>query len=115
MVEVEVRCDQCGNTRTTWNDPRKGGNKGMIECKAKCFETHPNWTFVREVSTAPPALPAAVASPVREAPDCDNRGHSPTDDNRPGPAKRGFAEEEAKPATPAAPPPKKEEACCVVM
>jgi hypothetical protein len=76
-TEIEVRCDKCGGNRTTYNDVRSRSD-AMIECKAKCYETHSRWSFVREVgqssSVASPA--AAVQPPVGLAASPNRRGES---------------------------------------
>jgi hypothetical protein len=120
MTSLIVECRQCNNRRTTYNDPRAGAT--MIECKARCFETHGNWEYKGEEAPAAPA--AAAASPVRRAESASDRSDS--DDGspeRPPAAKRnafGADEDDGKQQRrqrdrPATPQPEEDKgACCVV-
>ena len=120
MTEVEVRCDQCGETRCTYNDVRTRP-EAMIECKAKCFETHNHWTFVREVSVAPAVSasdPAAASSAsAAAAGSSPNNAASSSDSDSESEAKpkRAF-DDQPEPASPDAKPEDEEEGkCCTVM
>ena len=47
MVKFIAQCQKCGSTRSTYNDPRL--RRSVIECKAKCFESHYEWDYVEEI------------------------------------------------------------------
>jgi hypothetical protein len=127
MEEIEVECRKCGQKRTTYNDVRKRAD-AMIECKAKCFETHSQWAFVRSLSA--PAKPSALvtAAPVQAANGSppkqkDDSSSDDDGDNKPK-ARQAFADSPEKGKRVDTQPaqnqkPKEEEpassGCCAVM
>lgn len=122
MVEFVVRCRQCGNERQTFNDPRVP--RTFIECKAKCFESHFNWDYVRDAALQ--TLPFAASSKAdcegaprddaTAASGIDSGDRSPNGSSPPAPRKREgwvgdaaaaeVAEDEAE---------KQKQRCCAAM
>lgn len=103
MAAVVVRCDKCGKERSTHNDPRKNPRATIIECKATCFESHVQWTFVREDAPAPaPAQPQsspAAASPAVAAGAGRGASDGPLSPSDRPPVRQAFAQSpEAAPA-----------------
>ena len=120
MTEVEVRCNQCGETRSTYNDVRTRP-EAMIECKAKCFETHNRWTFVREIDQgAAPVVASAPASSAGDGSPAQQRPSSSSSSSRASSPKEAFGDAGGQPDAAADEPVKEEEKaddgkCCVVM
>jgi len=59
-MEYTYKCLQCGNIRTSYNDISLS-TQSLIECKAKCYESHRKWekvdtTMARQEERAPPPL-----------------------------------------------------------
>eukprot|EP00759_Apiculatamorpha_spiralis_P054097 PhF_6_TR6825/c0_g1_i2/m.9821 len=61
-TEYTYKCKQCGNVRTSYNDISLSP-QSLIECKAKCFESHRNWEKIGEVKQQPQPVAPVVAPP----------------------------------------------------
>jgi hypothetical protein len=103
-IKYKVKCNKCGNTRETYNDPRL--RRSVIECKASCFESHYEWAFVDEFDEASPVLaaPPPLANSPQVAPSNKPNGNkiaesdqSPSSSPPVGEARQAFV-------TPVSPP-----------
>lgn len=113
--QYEVKCNKCGSTRLTFNDPRLAAQP-FIECKAKCFESHKQWTYVRTVRQAEGDAAAAPPAPPADDDGRHHHHHHQQEQSRgadsasspPPPTKKAFSLDDDKP--------KQEEGkCCAIV